>query len=274
MADIKDLLNDIIHDDNTTQTTVNTPSSNTVTTPNGIFDKANFREKLSLNVLKDIIAAMMHDETKDLDGMIDASIKRHIDTNYNGSCYNYLQKSCDTLGSPLLGSIIQEINNKTEEVAEQFSLTHNTQCINEAELKTVELLKSCDENETYAMFRERLRDKVSKDIIKDVSAVVIQGNDAPVFDDIDEKIKQSDAEKDEAIEPEAEDTNANAAEVNTEGSVIVRMCGSIVQESVLNHTPMSTEEGMNKAIIEYCIVQMDRLFKQNTNIDGYSRYLK
>lgn len=266
MADIKDLLNDIIHDDNAVNGDVvkkdNIPMSN-----NAVFNKADFREKLSLNVLKDIISAMMHDETKDLDGMIDASIKRHIDTNYNGSCYCYLTRSCDALGSPLLGSIIQEINNKVEEVAEQVRLTNNCACVNEANLMTKELLESSDAD-TYDQFRQKLRDKVSRDIVEEVSAVVTQGNDAPVFGDIDSKIKQSDEKKDTEIKDEN-----NAQEVNTE-SKIIRMCGSIIQESVLNEQPMTTEEGLNKAIIEYCIVQMDRLFKQNKNIDGYSRYLK
>jgi hypothetical protein len=132
---------------------------------------------------------------------------------------------------------------------------------------TKELLESSDAD-TYDQFRQKLRDKVSRDIVEEVSAVVTQGNDAPVFDDIDSKIKQSDEKKDTEIKDEN-----NAQEVNTE-SKIIRMCGSIIQESVLNEQPMTTEEGLNKAIIEYCIVQMDRLFKQNTNIDGYSRYLK
>lgn len=268
MADIKDLLNDIIHDDDAVNGDVvkkdNIPMSN-----NAVFNKADFREKLSLNVLKDIISAMMHDETKDLDGMIDASIKRHIDTNYNGSCYCYLTRSCDALGSPLLGSIIQEINNKVEEVAEQVRLTNNCACVNEADLKTVELLEASDQD-TYQEFRNKLRDKVSRDIVEEVSEVITKGADIPKFENIDNSIKKSNENKDEAIKEEPENS---PSDVNTE-SKILRMCGSIIQESVLKHEQMSTEEGLNQAIVEYCIVQMDRLFKQNSNIDGYSRYLK
>lgn len=265
--DIKNLLNDIIHDtdNNSYPDKYNITSDN----KNNVFDKVDFREKLSMNVLKDIISAMMHDETKDLDGMIDDSIKRHIDTNYNGSCYNYLTKSCCALHSPMLGSIIQEINNKTEEVAEQVEATKNCpNCVTEAELKTKELLESCDDGETYKEFRRRLRDKVSRDIVEEVSGCITDGNDTPDFGDVDQKIVKTEQKNDTAG-----DTPPAPEEPKTE-SKIIRMCGSIVQESVMNNHPMSTEDGLNKAIIEYCIVQMDRLFKQNTNVDGYSLYLK
>jgi len=57
-------------------------------------------------------------------------------------------------------------------------------------------------------------------------------------------------------------------------SVILKMSGAIVTESYMNKQPISTEEGMNRAIVEYCIVQMDALFKQYNNSNGYTRYLK
>ena len=53
------------------------------------------------------------------------------------------------------------------------------------------------------------------------------------------------------------------------------MSEAIITESyVKEHRKMSTEEGLNRAIIEYCIVQMDGLFKQNPKQDGFDRYLK
>lgn len=266
MADIRNLLDNIIHDTDESYPDKTSDHYD----PNHVFDKVDFREKMSLNVLKDIISAMMHDETKDLDEMIDASIKRHIDTNYNGSCYNYLTQSRDALHSPLLGSIIQELNNKVEEVAEYVQTTKNcVDCVQEAALKTKELLEACNDQASYEDFRNMLRDKVSKDIVEDVSAVIVQGNEIPEEGDIDTKIKQSDEKKDD---PNKESEN-KAAEVNTE-SKIIRMCGSIVQEAALHNQTMSTDEGLNKAIIEYCIVQMDCLFKQKTNVDGFSRYLR
>ena len=90
-ADIKGMLDAIIDGannkfPNTINSTIHqNPGVNTPTT----FDAGKFREKLSLYVLKDIICAMMHDETKDLDGMIDQSIMKHIHDDYEtsqGSC--------------------------------------------------------------------------------------------------------------------------------------------------------------------------------------------
>ena len=54
----------------------------------------------------------------------------------------------------------------------------------------------------------------------------------------------------------------------------MRMCGAIVTESAMNKEPITTEEGLNREIVEYCIVQMDALFKQYNNSDGFTRYLK
>ena len=110
MPDIKDLLDGVIKDTDNSYNDKTQPRNDSVS--HDKFDKVSLRDKISMFVLKDIICAMMHDDTKDLDGMIDTAIMNHINTNYGGSCYNYLTKSCDDLGgSPLLGSIIQEINN-------------------------------------------------------------------------------------------------------------------------------------------------------------------
>ena len=79
MSDVRDMLDSIIN---------NTRDSYPEKTPvddlhmgrNSCvqFDKGEFREKLSLYVLKDLISAMMHDETSDMDNVIDNSLKRFI----------------------------------------------------------------------------------------------------------------------------------------------------------------------------------------------------
>ena len=83
MSNIRSLLNDIISDtDNSYKSIeekVNTDNVETVT-----FNKNAFREKISMFVLKDIVSAMMHDETDNLDCMIDESIEKHITDNYSG----------------------------------------------------------------------------------------------------------------------------------------------------------------------------------------------
>lgn len=290
MPDIKELLDDIIK--STDKSYEDKHKASEDASDHEKFDKVNFREKLSLYVLKDLISAMMHDDTKDLDGMIDQSVMRHIKTNYGGSCYGYLKSSCDKLQSPLIGSIIMEINNKADEVEEYVTLTKDASIIEEAEMKTKELLKNCD---NYDEFRQRLMNKVSKDIVDDVTNVVVNGNEAPVFDDLDESLnkkskedkdkeaKEGDQEEEKAEEgnmPETEDKQPDQAsetpndQVKSE-SVILKMCEAIVTESyVKQHKKMTSEEGLNRAIIEYCIVQMDGLFKQNPKQDGFDRYLK
>lgn len=292
MPDIKDLLDDIIK--TTDRSYEDKHKASEDASEHEKFDKVNFREKLSMYVLKDLICAMMHDDTKDLDGMIDDAIMRHIKTNYGGSCYGYLKSSCDKLQSPLIGSIIMEINDKCDEVEEQVVLTKDASVFKEVALKTKELLKNCD---NYDEFRQRLMTKVSSDIVNDVTNVVVNGNEAPVFDDLDASLnKKSKEEKDkEAKEedqeeekeeneengtPQTEDQQPNQAsetpndQVKSE-SVILKMCEAIVTESyVKQHKKMTSEEGLNRAIIEYCIVQMDGLFKQNPKQDGFDRYLK
>ena len=289
MPDIKDLLDDIIKDtDKSYEDKHKAPEESHYEK----FDRVNFREKLSLYVLRDLISAMMHDDTKDLDGMIDQSIMRHINTNYGGSCYDYLKSSCEKLQSPLIGDIIMEINDQCDKVEQEVCLTKDPRVIEEAALKTKELLKNCD---NYEEFRQNLMNKVSKDIVEDVTNVVVNGNEAPVFDDLDaslnkkskedkEKEKKESEKKeenqDENATPQTQDQQPNQssetpADTTRTESVILKMCESIVTESyVKEHKKMTSEEGLNRAIIEYCLVQMDGLFKQNPKQDGFDRYLK
>jgi hypothetical protein len=262
MADIKDLLNDIIHntDNSYTDTSGKKPENPNVQ----YFDKGQFREKLSMNVLKDIICAMMHDETKDLDGMIDAAIMRHINDNYGGSCHCYLKSCCDKLKSPILGNIIQEIEEKCNCVAQEACETKDPKSA-EKKIDTKEMLRNV---EHYGELRDRIKNEVSQKVVEDVSKVIVNSNQAPTFDKLDEKLekKKKDDNEDKQNKPLSDD-------IATE-SVIMRMCGAIVTESAMNKAPITTEEGLNRAIVEYCIVQMDALFKQYNNSDGFTRYLK
>jgi CO dehydrogenase/acetyl-CoA synthase beta subunit len=182
-----------------------------------------------------------------------------------------------------------EINNKCDEVEQEVCLTKNTKCIEETYLKTKELLKNCD---NYEEFRRLLTDNVSKKIVDDVTNVVVNGNEAPVFDDLDESLnkkskedkakeaKEEEQKEEENSTPTTQDQQPNQSsetpndQIKSE-SVILKMCEAIVTESyVKQHKKMTSEEGLNRAIIEYCIVQMDGLFKQNAKQDGFDRYLK
>jgi hypothetical protein len=262
-SDIKDLLNSIISDTDHSYPT-DTESVGKETNPNvPHFDRGAFREKLSLNVLHDIIGAMMHDETKDLDGMIDMSIMRHINDNYNGSCYGYLKSSCEKLKSPILGNIIQEIEEKCDCVAQEVCTTKDPG-VTERSIDTKELLKDV---EHYDELRERIKDEVTKKVIDDVTKAIVDQDAAPKFDKLDEKLEKTNKK-------DSDDTNETLSDDVATESFIVRMCGPIVTECARNGEPISTEEGLQRAIVEYCIVQMDSLFKQYNTINGFDKYLK
>ena len=258
MPDIKSMLDSII--DGANNKFPNTVNSTIHQNP-GVdmpqtFDAGKFREKLSLYVLKDIICAMMHDETKDLDGMIDQSIMNHINNDYKTTCYGYLCKSRDKLNSPILSDIIQEIDQKTMTVQSKVVDRQDDSFTADAEDLKDEL-KNID---NYDELRERLKEVVSNKVVNDVAKVVTQSNDAPVFDDLDEKLAEK---KEEKLETDEETTNE---------SVILRMSGQFVSEAAMAGKPISTEEGMNRAIIQYCMNEMDYLFKMDPSMRGMSRY--
>lgn len=252
--DIKNLLDSIIDDTNSSYPGKGEYNSDTNReTPPITFDKGQFREKLSMKVLKDLVCAMMHDETKDLDNMIDESIMRHIRDDYNGTCYDYLKNSRDKLKSPLLTDIIQEIDDKTDEIADTISKKKDSSVADK--IDTSELLKDVD---NYDLLRKKLKEQVSQQVVEDVTKVVTTSNEAPVFN-IDKIDKNA--------------GNTNDDEDITNESVILRMCGSIVTESAIAGNRISTEEGINRAIVEYCIAEMDALFKQSPKVNIYAKYL-
>lgn len=258
MPDIKSMLDSII--DGANNKFPNTVNSTIHQNP-GVdmpqtFDAGKFREKLSLYVLKDLICAMMHDETKDLDGMIDQSIMRHIHDDYKTSCYGYLCKSRDKLNSPILSDIIQEIDQKTMTVQSKVVDRQDDSFTADAENLKDEL----KDIQSYDELRERLKEIVSNKVVNDVAKVVTQSNDAPVFDDLDEKLAEK---KDDKLKTDEETTNE---------SVILRMSGQFVSEAAMNGTPISTEEGLERAIIQYCIHEMDYLFKMDQSMRGMSQY--
>lgn len=265
---IKSLLDDIINRTNTsfnknTDHPVNNSDSVGVTVTHNnfhpqTFDSGKFREKLSLYVLHDLVDAMMHDETQDLNEMIDVSIIKHIKDNYNGTCYGYLCNARDRLKSPLIGDIVQEVEDKTDETANALNDTKDSDFMNgDIDVKT--LLKDVKD---YDTFRNKLKKQVSDKVVKDVAQVITKRNDAPVFDDLDEELNKKDANE----------INQDSTKEPTQESVIVKMCGAIVTECAIAKTPISTEEGMNRAIVEYCLNEMDYLFKQVPKKTMYMKY--
>ena len=255
MADIKSLLNSIIDDgDHERQYAPETPAGNPYTR----FNTTEFREKLSLCVLNDIISAMMRDDVKDIEGMIDEAILKHIKDDYKGTCFGYLRNARDKLNSPLFGDIVQEIEDKTEEVKRDVMK-------GSAEKDPAAITKEIlDGVESYDELREKLRDEVTKKVVADVTRTITQSNDAPVFDGIDQKItvdKNKDNQELLNNQPQQE-------------SVIVKMCGNIVTEQAVLGNRIDTEEGLQRSIITFCLGEIDSLTKQDPSKKVMWKYLK
>lgn len=314
MPNIKSLMDDIIND---------TEKRFTDDEAGEKFDRDEYREKLSMFVLKDIISAMMANQTEGLDGMIDDSIMKHIHDDYKGTCFGYLCNARDKCKSPLLADVIQEIENKTAETAQECALTKN-RCVAEA-ADVKEMLEGVDD---YEGFMQKLSEEVSKKVVDDVAGLLAGATSsasAPTFSDLDEKINlkpadevapeandaaatpdssegEADSTSAEPTEGEAAPEETNAAEetpevkkeedesaaadvggdagadggdmggeVSTESSVILTMCGNIVLESAIAGNRMSTEEGLERAIVQFCLAEMDYMFKQPSTI--YGKYL-
>lgn len=254
--DIKNLLDGIINDTNASFPVENNSDESA---PGQTFDSGAFREKMSLYVLKDIICAMLDENPKDVDSMVDTAIMNHIKDNYDGSCYGYLCNARDKLGSPefnVFGNIIQEIDRKTACAVEQCCRTKN----NITEAAEVDVKEMLDGVQSYDDLRNKLTKEVSQQVVDDVTSVITKSSQAPSFTDIDEKISVEE-KPESAIKPEGTTSEDENQDTTTE-SYILRMVGDFVTESAINGEPITTEEGIDKAIVYYCLARMDQLCKQ------------
>lgn len=239
------------------------------------FDSGKFREKLSLYVLKDIVCAMLDENIEDADEMVDNSIMKHINDNYNGSCYGYLCHARDRLRNPemnVFGNIIQEIDHKCKCACESACSSKNVQEAAVSDAK--ELLDGVD---NYEQLRDKLKKEVSEQVVNDVTKVITQSADAPSFDTLDKKVTVVDKHE------SAINGNGEPPEINPEGtkdpenditneSLIIRRMGDIIVESAINGVRISQEEAYETAIVEYAISQMDVLTKAHPK--KYDAFLK
>lgn len=213
-------------------------------------DRNLIRERLSLAVLSDIVHAMMHDETnEDLDEMIDDRIMAHIQNDYKGTCSSYLCKAYKNTDDETIGNIVQEIENQTEKVAKSLEDPND----DTEEIDTSDLLSGVED---YEELRQRLKEEVSKRVVNDVAKVIGRKGDSPTFEGIDEKLQKADEKNDDVLKE----------------SAIITMSGAIVVEYALKGEQISTEDSLNMAIVEYCINQMDYLFKQKCVANIHTKY--
>lgn len=257
MPDIKDMLDNIIDGaNNKFPNTVNsTMHQNMGTRQPQTFDAGQFREKLSLYVLHDLISAMMHDDTKDIDGMIDASIMQHIRDDYGCGCYDYLCKCRDNTNSRVLDTVVQEIDDKTEEVTEKVSDTQDDAITNDME----NLEKELPGIDSYQKLREKLRKFVSAKVVEDVAKEVKDSTAAPDFSNLDKHVA---VEKTDETNTAAEEGDVSGEDVQSE-SVCMNICHKILAEAAVHRISVTMEQAMELSFIEFCMSEMDALFKMD-----------
>ena len=272
--DIKDLINGIIDKtDNSYPSTGDGNVSNT--NPTLTFDRGDFRNKLSMSVLHDIVSAMMNDDTNagDLDGMIDKSIMDHLNKYYGGSPYDYLCKCRDCCtdknGKPsqMLSDVIQEINEATEETAKKIELTKDP---SSAEDDVLDLEANVSD---YNQFREAIKRKVANKIVNNVKNEILGSNQAPTFKDtLDDTLQgknpqgseMNTAPTDVEAPTPTEEVPANVEEnpAPATESTIITCTQKIISEAYMNGDTIDQGDAFEQAIIEYCISEMDTCFKQ------------
>ena len=268
MPDIKDMLDSIIDGaNNKFPNTINsTMHQNMGVKQPQTFDAGQFREKLSLYVLRDVISAMMHDDTKDLDGMIDQSIMQHIRDEYGCGCYDYLRKCCGKMKSPMMEDIVQEIDNKAEDTTKKVAETQDDAFTDDIANMKNELPGI----QNYEELRKKLRDIVSQKVVNDIAKEIKDSNYAPSTDGLEDKLTiKSTAMKD----PNADEADVAGEDVQSE-SVIMNIHQTIMTEAAVRDIPITQEQSMELAIIEFCMAEMDYLFKMDptmTRIDKWQQ---
>ena len=269
---ISSLLNDIISNGSNATTSVVNPSSANVS-----FDKDKEKDKLAFGIVKDMTKAMMNDDVAD-ESMVDASLMDHIQNDYKSTPFGYLNDAKNRLKSPLLESLIEAIENTV--IQEEADFKEKGYVADNHKISS-DILEG---NPDYQTFRDKLAKETSNMVVNDVSNELLKSNQAPDFSNIDNKIKP--VSKDENTTPEGEEEPLTEGEqelpttpveedmmqTQTE-SAIINMSQTIVTESYAAGKPMTTEEGMEKAICEYCVQQLCFLFK-DTSRSPFDKLLK
>ena len=259
---ISSLLNDIISNGTTGTTTVVNPSNTNVS-----FDKDEEKNRLALNVMKDMTHAMMADNPPEDESMVEESIIDHIKNDYKGTPFGYLNDAKNRLKSPLLESVIDAIE---EAVIQEEADFKEKGYVSDNHKISTDILEG---NPDYQTFREKLAKETSNMVVNDVAGELLKTNQTPDFSNIDNKIKPVSKEEKENAEPTGEEalteedqelpTTPVEENMQTE-SAIMNMTQTIVTESYAAGNPITTEQGMEKAICEYCVQQLCFLFKDTT----------
>lgn len=258
--DVKNMLDDIINRTNKSYpasaanvTDGNLGAIHKINTPT-TFDKDAFKEKLAMYVLKDIIQAMMVDDTSDLDNTIDTAILRHMKDDCGYGCYNYLKNAKDRLKSDLIGDIIQEINEAADETAAKVSITKDPSIANDVDVKNI-----LENVENYEDFKKLMAEKTTNQVVEQMKTILKDSNAPAVFDgeELDNKIGAGPIKDNKAVNE----------------SSIMKIYSTIIYESYVDGQPtISQDMGMEMAFLEYCIDQLDHAFKITPKHPLMARY--
>ena len=269
---ISSLLNDIIANGSNATTTVVNPSNVNVS-----FDKDKEKNKLAFGVIKDMTKAMMADDVPD-ESMVEASIMDHIQNDYKSTPFGYLNDAKNRLKSPLLESLVEAIEDAVIQEEADFK---EKGYVSDNHKISSDILEG---NPDYQTFRDKLAKETSNMVVNDVAGELLKSNQAPDFSNIDNKIKPVSKDEKENAEPPMEGAETLTEEeqelpttpveenMQTE-SAIINMSQTIVTESYAAGKPMTTEQGMEKAICEYCVQQLCFLLK-DTSRSPFDKLLK
>lgn len=266
---ISSLLNDIIANGSNATTSVVNPSNVNVS-----FDKDKEKDKLAFGVIKDMTKAMMADDPPKDESMIDSSIMDHIQNDYKSTPFGYLNDAKNRLKSPLLESLIESIE---EAVIQEEADLKEKGYVSDNHKISSDILEG---NPDYQTFRDKLAKETSNMVVNDVAGELLKTNQTPDFSNIDNKIKPVTKEdgsapaEEEPVTEEDQELPTTPVEENMQTeSAIINMSQTIVTESYAAGNPLTTEQGMEKAICEYCVQQLCFLFK-DTSRSPFDKLLK
>lgn len=267
---ISSLLNDIIANGSNATTSVVNPSNVNVS-----FDKDKEKDKLAFGVIKDMTKAMMADDPPKDESMIDSSIMDHIQNDYKSTPFGYLNDAKNRLKSPLLESLIESIEEAV--IQEEADLKEKGYVADNHKISS-DILEG---NPDYQTFRDKLAKETSNMVVNDVAGELLKTNQTPDFSNIDNKIKPVTKEEatpeggeEEPVTEEDQELPTTPVEENMQTeSAIINMSQTIVTESYAAGNPLTTEQGMEKAICEYCVQQLCFLFK-DTSRSPFDKLLK
>ena len=113
-----------------------------------------------------------------------------------------------------------------------------------------EILKNVKDIEDL---KKVLREIVSQKVVKDVTKNILASDDAPTFGNLDEKL-------------------AKIGDNVIQNSVVMTVASKIFKEAYREDKNADPDVATQKALVEYCVYQLSRVFKQTPRVDIFKEY--